>query len=305
MKIIFFGTPSFAIPSLLKLNSREGIEIVEVITQPDKLAGRGNQKTEPEVKKAAEGLAIKVFQPNNQEELTEHLKGIKVDFFVVIAFGMILSEELLAIPKYGAINAHASLLPKYRGASPIHQSLLQGDEETGVTIIKMDKKMDHGPIIITKRQKIEEQDDRETLGAKLAILSAEILPHALEDLMNGTLFPIPQNDGSASYCKEVKKEDGKIDWNKSGSSIKNMMKAYKGWPTTYTEIGDKKLKILEADIEDFTENVQSPGKFYVEDKVLKIACKDKAIVPKKLQLEGKSEMDAKSFVNGYKNLFDT
>lgn len=289
-------------PNLEALYKSRDIEIIAVITQPDKPQGRKNTLTPPPVKILAQELNLKVIQPKNTKELVSALSGLeKADFFVVIAFGMILPQEVLNMPKYGAINVHASLLPKYRGASPIQESLLNGDTETGISIIKIDKELDHGDIFLIKRLNIDKNDNFETLSMKLSILSANLLPHALHDIANGQLSPIHQNHQKATFCHKIAKEDGKIDFQKSAKKIRNMINAYTPWPGVYTEFANKKLKIISTEISD--ETIQA-GEFKIENKTLKIGTKKGTLIPTKLQLEGKNVMDAKAFINGYQSLIN-
>lgn len=304
MKIVFFGTPEIAAPVLETLTQISNIEILSVVTQPDKPVGRKGKITPPPIKTVAEKHNLKILQPHTKKELQTALKDIKADFFIVIAYGMILPKEVLKIPKYGAINIHYSLLPKYRGASPIQESLLNGDTETGISIIKMDEELDHGPIILMKRMKIEDNDNLQTLSKKLSVISSQILPLALEDIIESTLHPIEQNHSQATFCKKTKKSDGKINWNTPAKDIKNMIRAYTPWPSVFTEIKGKKIKILEADIEKSAPTAV-PGKFVIENKTLKISTKKGYLIPKVLQPEGKKEMDIKTFLNGYQNLLKT
>jgi methionyl-tRNA formyltransferase len=301
MKIAFFGTPEIAVETLKTLNQITSIKIECVVTQPDKPVGRKHMLTPPPIKKAAIEMNLKIIQPKSKLDIYEKLKDLKVDFFVVFAYGMILEEKVLEIPKYASINIHTSLLPKYRGASPIQEALINGDKETGITIIKMDKEMDHGPIYIVKKTPIEEKDNAETLGKKLGDTSAKIVPLILEDIASGTLTPIKQDHEKASCCRKISREDGKINWNKSAKSINNLIKAYTPWPSTYTLKKDKKIKIIEAEIEK-SNREKTPGTFFTENGILKVSTKDGNLILKKLQLEGKKEMDAKSFLNGYKAL---
>lgn len=298
MKIVFFGTPQFAVPSLKMLAHAKGIEILTIITQPDKAIGRKQIITPPPVKVAAIAEGISVIQPHTKKELLESIKSFKADFFVVIAFGMILPKEALEIPKYGCINVHTSLLPKYRGASPIQESLLHGDEETGVTIMKMDEELDHGDIFFIKRVPIEKNDDLYSLSNRLAEISGVLLPLVLSDIMKGNLPPLPQLHSQATFCRKINKEDGKIDFTqKTAEEILNMIKAYTPWPTVYTSLNGKKLQILEATID--SEN-NPPGKFILTEDTLKIGTKKGSLIPKKVQPEGKKPMDIKSFINGYR-----
>jgi methionyl-tRNA formyltransferase len=299
MKIIYFGTPEFAVKPLENLYKGDNIEILAVVTQPDKPQGRKQIMTASPVKDCAIKLGLKVIQPNNKKELAEELKKMeKVDFFVVIAYGMILSKEVLDMPKLGPINVHASLLPKYRGASPIQEALLHGDKETGVSIMAMDEAMDHGDVYLIKRMAIDEQDSLETLTYKLSIMSAQILPQVLEDIKNGDLSPIPQHHQKATFCHKIEKEDGKIDFNKSAVEIKNMLRAFTPWPGIFTDFNGKKLKIIESNVSD--EQIEA-GKFKVDGKILKIGTKKGSLIPSKLQIEGKSVMDVASFLNGYRS----
>lgn len=304
MKIVFFGTPEIASPILDTLAQIPEFEILSVYTQPDKPSGRKGEITPPPVKVSAEKHGLPVVQPSSTKELKESLKNTKADFFIVIAYGLIFPKETLNIPKYSTINIHFSLLPKYRGASPIQESLLRGDKETGISIIKMDEELDHGPIILTKRIEIEKDDNLITLSAKLSNLSSQILPLILEDLKEGNLTPIEQNHSNATFCKKIKKSDGEIDWNTSAEDIKNMIRAYTPWPSVFTEIKGKKLKILKTEIEESSKKL-NPGKYKIENSKLKISTKNGYLIPKKVHLEGKKEMDISSFLNGYSSLINT
>jgi len=300
MKIIFFGTPEFAVPSLKMLVHTKGIEVVSVVTQQDKAAGRNLTITPSPVKKAALELGIEVLQPKTSKRLLESLKNVHVDFFVVIAYGMIIPEPLLNIPKYGCINIHPSLLPKYRGASPIQESLLNGDKETGITIMKLDKELDHGDIFFLKRVKIDEKDNLQLLSHRLAETSSFIIPLVLNDIMTGKLSPLPQNHKNATFCRKIEKDEGRINWQeKTAEEIKNMIRAYTPWPSVYTNINNKIIKILEADIS--AENL-IPSKLSLDNNILKIGTKKGCLIPKVVQIEGKKPMDIKSFINGYRQI---
>lgn len=300
IKIIFFGTPEFAEKSLIELEKNSNIKIEAVITQPDKPAGRKNKLTAPPIKIFAEKLNIKVHQPKGKNELLQILKLYKSDFFVVIAYGMILPNEILKIPKYSSINVHASLLPKYRGASPIQEALLNGDDETGISIMAMDEKLDHGKVFIIKRIQISESDNFETLSEKMSKQSAEILPHVLQDIADSILKPVAQDEAHTkpSYCRKIKKNDGRINWDKKAKDILNMIRAYTPWPSVYTTINNKKLKIIEADISN--EQIE-PGNIVIEQKIMKIGTSKGSLIPKKVQLEGKNTVKIEDFINGQKH----
>lgn len=295
MKIVFFGTPEIALPSLESLAKANDIAILAVVTQPDKPAGRKQVMTPPPIKTLASEFNIPVLQPENKEELATLLKNFPADFFVVFAYGMIFSKEILSMAKYGAINIHTSLLPKYRGASPIQQALLNGDQETGVTIMKMSQKMDTGDIYSLKRLPIENTDNLGILTQKLGILSGSIIAHTLRDIAEGILKPIPQNDTKATYCKKITKDEGNIDWKKSAAEINNMIRAFTPWPSAFTFFQDKKLKILEAII---SEKTSTPGKFHLNGKILEIGTAKGVLIPKKVQLEGKNVTSIEDFING-------
>lgn len=300
MKIVFFGTPQFAVPSLKMLAHTKNIEILAVITQPDKAVGRKQTVTPSPVKKIALGLKLPILQPKDGKDLAKTLGNINADFFVVIAYGTIIPEKVLKMPKYGCVNIHASLLPGYRGASPIQESLLNGDKETGVSIMKIDRELDHGDIFLIKRVAINENDTLTSLSEKLAEISSLVLPLALQDILKGKLTPIHQDHKKATFCRKIEKGDGKINWQKkTAKEIKNMVKAYTPWPSVYTDFNGKKIKILETGMSD--ENIK-PGEFILENGILKIGAAKGCIIPKTVQLEGKNPMDIKSFINGYQHL---
>ncbi|MDD3861875.1 MAG: methionyl-tRNA formyltransferase, partial [Candidatus Gracilibacteria bacterium] len=200
--------------------------------------------------------------------------------------------------KYGCINIHASLLPKYRGASPIQEALLNGDEETGIAIMEMDEEMDNGDIFLIKRIQIDKSDNLQSLSSRLSETGSIILPLVLQDIMKNNLSPLPQPHKNATFCRKILKEDGKVDFSKkTADEIINMIRAYTPWPTVYTYLNDKKLQILKA--EASKENTP-PGKFIISENILKIGTKKGSIVPKIVQVEGKNPMDIKSFLNGYR-----
>ncbi len=308
MKIVFFGSDEIAVETLETLSSYPSFEVLAVFTQPDKPTGRKQVLTPTPVKNTAKKLNLPVKQPKNRKQLISHLKQIKErpDFFIVFAYGMIFPKEILNIPKFGAINIHTSLLPMYRGASPIQEALLHGDKETGISIMKMDEELDHGAIFLIRRVKIENKDNYVSLSRKLGELTSQILPLILQDIASQKFPPIPQDQKNATFCRKITKDDGKIDFTKKSYSAKeilNMIKAYTPWPRVFIEVKGKKLKILEAEIEKTGEKSLAPGEFFVDKKTLKIGTKDGILVPKKVQLEGKNEMDITSFLNGYIAIF--
>lgn len=304
LQVLFFGTSEFSIPTLEALSSHKYIDLKAVVTQPDKPAGRGQELTPPPAKKYAQKKGLSVLQPEkvkNNTQLIHFIQALKLDVIVVISYGAILPKEILSATKHGAINIHPSLLPKYRGASPMNQTLLQGDKKTGVTMIRMNEKMDEGDIIFVKKIKIEEEDNYLTLSQKLANLAGEYIVPVLIDYTEGILRPIPQKHEKASYCKKMEKSDGKINWEKeTAEQIHNKIRAFVAWPGTFTTWNGKMLKIKKAFIQK-TNSPNKPGIIEFKDKKISIACKKGALVPEILQLEGKKEVKIEEFLRGYEN----
>lgn len=297
IRIAFLGTPGFAAKVLDFISKRTDFEVVLVITQPDKPAGRKNKLTPPPVKIIAEKYKFRIYQPENSQELENILNKVKVDFLVVVGLGMILTQKSLDTPKIAPINLHASLLPKYRGASPIQEALLQGDKETGISIMKMTAKLDTGSVYFMKRITILPEDDIESLSERMAEESGESLSKTLIDIKEGRLTAIPQDDGKKSYCHKIEKHHGKVDWQKkTAREIINMIRAYKTWPTVYTEISGKKLKILAARSSD---EQMAPGENKIDGKYLKIGTKVGTLILEKVQPEGKSPIYIQDYINGY------
>jgi len=307
-KIIFFGTPEFSAIILEKLINSPFLPIA-VITAPDKLKGRKQILTPSQTKKLSQKKNILIFQPKvlrNNNKIVKELNDLKPDLFVVAAYGLILPLEILNIPHNGCINIHPSLLPKYRGASPIQQTILNGDKKTGTTLILMDRKMDHGPIISQKefKEKIEEINYLE-LSLKLAILSANLLLDVLPKFLTKKIKPVKQNHEQATFVEKINKTDGKIDWNKSASKINRMTKAYHPWPGTYTVLNTKKLKIILVEFLKINHNKQPGIMFLTKNKIPAITCGKNALILKEIQLSGKNIITGKEFVNGYPQLFNS
>lgn len=246
-RIIFFGTPDFAVPALKELaGSRH--RVVAVVTQPDKPRGRGQRLLPTPVKKAAMDLDMDVFQPESVNRTSFYDKMIKMapDFFAVVAFGQIFSEKLLKIPSKGAINVHASLLPKYRGAAPIQWAMINGEKETGVTTMFMGKKMDAGDILLFLKTTIKPSDTAGTLHDRLADLGAKLLTETLEKLETRKIYPIAQDHTQATYAPMLKKEDSHIDWNQPAEKIELLVRALSPWPGAFTFYGNRRLKIFKT-----------------------------------------------------------
>ena len=302
MKIIFMGTPDFAVAPLEAL-IKNGYEVTLVVTQPDKEKGRGKEISMSPVKECALKYGIPVFQPVKirEEKAVAELKKYEADIFVVAAFGQILSEEILNMPRLGSINIHASLLPKYRGAAPIQWSLLNGDEKTGVTIMQMAKGLDTGDILTKKEYDILPTDTGESLFDKLMYLGAELLIETLPELQKGSIVPIKQNDDESSYAGKITKEMGNIDWSEDTKKIERYVRGLNSWPSAYTHLNGKTLKIWEAYVaEDTLGKGLKPGTLISQSKdALFIKTGDGALKVTKLQLEGKKRMSVHDFLLGY------
>lgn len=305
IKIVFMGTPEFSTTPLLTLHKHPEFNIEAVVTGIDKKIGRKQILVPSPVKDLSTKLNIPVLQPlsiKNNKDFEILLKGLKADFFIVVAFGQILPETILNIPKYGSINIHASLLPKYRGASPIESAILNGDSETGISIMKMEKGLDSGPIYSIFREKINEEDTSTTLRQKLSILASVHLPFILKEIKENDFYPIEQNHNEATYCSKIKKEDGLINLKeKTASQIINMIRAYNVWPESYLNLNNKKIKILSAEKDS---NYKSrPYEFVeLENKLIGIGTKKGIIIPKVVQLEGKKAVTIQDFLTGNKKL---
>lgn len=301
MRIAFMGTPDFSV-DCLKALAESKHEVVGVFCQPDKPVGRKQIMTPPDVKVEALKHDYKIFQPTSLKngKGLEILKEIDPDLVVVVAYGKILPDDCLNYPKYGCINIHASILPKYRGASPIHFAVLNGDEETGVTVQQMDSGIDTGDILNIIKCPIGENDTTERMYEVLAPLGAKAMLETIDMIENGTLKPIKQDEALASKVGLLSRNVGVIDWNCSAKQIHNKIRGLYSWPGASTTLAGKTLKLHSSVLSDKKGNnivgevVESSGKFIV-------CCGDNSCIELKIvQLEGKKRMDAQSFLNGYK-----
>jgi len=301
IKIIFIGTPKFGAIILERL-IKNNYKPILVITAPDKPVGRKNVLTPSEVKLAVQKYKISILQPEKVSNIKGQLSNIKPDLIICAAYGQILPKEILEIPKYGCLNIHPSLLPKYRGASPIQTALLNNDKETGITIYVMDEKMDHGPILAGRELKIpNSKENYETLNKKLAEIGVKLLIETIPKWVKGEIKAKPQDESKASYTKIIKKEDGKIDWSKSAQEIEQQIRAFHPWPASFTFWSKNgknlQMKILESDI--LKSNQKSPiGKVILSDKKILVKCKKDFLIIKKLQIEGKKPMNSEDFLRG-------
>ena len=301
MKIVFMGTPDFAVGALEAL-IEAGHEVVAVVTQPDKPKGRGKEMQMTPVKACAVEHNIEVFQPVKIKtpEAVEVLKGYGADLFVVAAFGQILSKEILDMPKYGCVNIHASLLPKYRGAAPIQWAILDGEKETGVTIMQMNEGLDTGDMLTKVIVPIEDTDTGESLFDKLAEAGAKLLVETIPQMEAGTLQPEAQDDAKSTYAKMIKKEMGHIDWKKEAIVLERLVRGMNSWPSAYTYLNGKTLKVWEASVEESTNKAAVGEVVEVTKDSIKVQTGKDLLVLKQIQLEGKKRMDVAAFLLGYK-----
>lgn len=260
--LVYMGTPDFAVPPLKALH-RQGYDIPLVITQPDRPQGRGQKMKFTPVKQLAMDLGLSVSQPEkvNDEAVVRMLQDIAPDFFVVVAFGQLLSKSLLDIPKKGPINIHGSLLPYYRGAAPIHWAIVNGEERTGVTTMFMDKGMDSGDMLDHVTTDILEDDTVETLHDRLADIGADLIVHTLEGLLSGTLEPQPQDHAKATFAPMLNKNDGLIDWTRTAHELDCFIRGMTPWPGAFTFISGKRLKVFKAMVVE-TASTSVPGKVH-------------------------------------------
>jgi methionyl-tRNA formyltransferase len=301
LRIIFMGTPEFAVPSL-DLLYKEGYDIVGVVTAPDKPAGRGMKLSESEVKKYAVANNLKVFQPEKLKhpDFIEQLRELNADLQVVVAFRM-LPELVWNMPPLGTINLHASLLPQYRGAAPINWAIINGEKETGVTTFKLQHEIDTGNILLQEKIKITDDETAGSLHDKMKALGAKVLLRTVQQLHNGTFQEHPQRH-SSKLCPAPKifPEDCKINWNQEVAEINNFIRGLSPYPTAFTFLNGKKLKIFSAEIEQFP-GLDIPGNFITDRKsYLKFAARDGYISVKELQLEGKKRMRVADFLRGWR-----
>ena len=297
MRLVFMGTPDFAVPTLKALISA-GHNVVGVFTQPDKPVGRKQILTPPPVKVEAEQNGIPVYQPTTLKDgkAYEILKELDPEIIVVVAYGKILPKEILDLPKYHCINGHASLLPRHRGASPIQWSIYCGDKKTGVTTMLMDVGMDTGDMLETVTTDITPEDTAETLHDRLSLLGADLMCSTIEKLKNGEIEPKPQGEEGVTYAPIIKKEMGQIDFTKTAEEINCLIRAFSGWPVAFFYLFGKRVKVYSATVlkgdGSVAKVIESKNKFVV-------SCGNgTAISFDKLQIEGSKPMDAKAFLCG-------
>lgn len=317
MRILFMGTPDFAVPCLEAL-VKNGRDVVGVVTQPDRPKGRGRQLAPSPVKVKAIQYGIPVYQPEKIKtpEFVSRLKEIRPDLIVVVAFGQLLSPEILDLPPYGCVNVHASLLPRYRGAAPIHWAVINGEQETGVTTMYMDRGLDTGDMILRQVIPIEEDDTVGSVHDKLAEAGAGLLVKTIDEIEQGRAPRIPQDHNAATYAGMLKREHERIDWNREARDLRNLIRGMNPWPGAYTTLGDKVLKVWKAEV--FTGCLGSGGETAAQGtcgaavpgetgKVLEIIPGQGMVVQtgkgrlllKEVQLQGSRKMTVEEFLRGH------
>lgn len=298
MKIVFMGTPDFAVPSLEALIEKYGVEAV--FTQPDRPKGRGKKVAFSPVKEVAIKHDIKVFQPEklkDDREAIEYLKGLKPDFIIVVAFGQILTKEVLDIPKYGCINLHASLLPMYRGAAPLNWVVINGEKKSGNTTMLMDVGLDTGDMLLKDEVEITENMTAGELHDILMVRGGNLLIETIEGVANGTIKGIKQ-EGETCYAKMLSKNTGKISWDKSAIEIHNLIRGLNPWPIAHTTYKEDNMKIYEAEVLNENNN-KEPGTILSVNKIgMKVSCNEGVLLVKKVQFPNGKPLTIEQYING-------
>ncbi len=300
MRLIFMGTPEFAVPTLQALLASEH-EVTAVVTQPDKPKGRGKELQSPPVKLAALAAGIPVFQPKKvkDEAFIKILADQKPDAIIVVAFGQILPEAILNMPTYGCINVHASLLPKYRGASPIQYAVINGEKKSGVTAMRMAKGMDTGDIYKKVEVELDEKETGDSLHNKLCVLGGQLVLDVLLELENGTAVRTPQKDEDACYVKMLEKEQGHIDFSMPAVQIERLIRGLNSWPSAYTHVNGKTLKLWAADVLDKEYDGEYGEIVEIASDKLFVKTGQGTLSLTEVQLEGKKRMEVSAFLRGY------
>ncbi|HAI96226.1 MAG: methionyl-tRNA formyltransferase [Cycloclasticus sp.] len=300
MNIIFAGTPDFSVPTLEALISTAH-KICAVYTQPDRPAGRGRKIQMSPVKQCALEAQIPVEQPINfkSSEALDTLASYQADLIIVVAYGLLLPEKVLKMPRFGCINIHASLLPRWRGAAPIQRAILSGDKETGVTLMQMDKGLDTGDMLSKQTCHIEPEDTSSSLHDKLAELGARALLNLLPLVETNQLAPVPQSDKEASYAKKLSKEEAFLDWNQPAATIQQAIQGYNPWPVAHTLLEGKPLRIWQAKTTN-EPATRDPGQIKIDGNKLFVACKDNFLEIIELQPTNKRRMPANAYLSAHK-----
>ena len=299
LRIAYAGTPDFAVPALNTLLDSEH-EVMAVLTQPDRKAGRGRKIAQSAVKTVSSSRNVQILQPENvnSREVLNDLHAMDLDIMVVAAYGQLFTMELLNLPKWGCINIHASLLPKWRGASPIQHAILAGDEISGVTVMQMSKAMDAGDIWQQRPCKIEETDTAQSLHDKLSILGGEIILDSMSEVVNENSHPIPQVGNDASYCSKLKKDNGLIQWDEAASLIERQVRAFHPWPGSYTFYKGRRIRIIKVSKPIEAKSFEKPGAILdSQGEGIQVATGSGTILISELVPEGGKRIKASDFAN--------
>lgn len=297
MRLVFLGTPAFAVPTLERM-VEAGHDVVEVVTQPDRPRGRGQLPAAPPVKEAALRLGLPVYQPERvrRPEAVERLRAFGVDAMVVVGYGQIIPQAVIDLAPLGIVNVHASLLPKYRGAGPIQWAIVNGETRTGVTTMRIDAGLDTGDMLLKRETEIGPDETAIELGKRLASLGADLLVETLAGLAAGTIVPEKQNGADATYAPLLKKDDGRIDWRQSAAAVHNRVRGLQPWPGAFTSFRGQTLHVWKT--RPAPGGTRGPAGHIAGSKPLVVACGEGALELLDVQMEGRKRMPAADFVNG-------
>jgi methionyl-tRNA formyltransferase len=301
VRVVYFGTPAYAVPALIALANDERFEVILTVTQPDRPAGRGHRLTAPPVKEAAIELGMPVYQPSSLRsgEARQPLVDADADLFVVAAFGLIFGEKTLSIPRCGAVNLHASLLPAYRGANPIAAAIASGDERTGVSLMVMERGLDSGPVIASRSLAITPDDTTGSLTSRLGELGALLLLEAIGGYLDGTTRPVPQLEEEVTIARSMRKSDGEIDWSLPAEQVERHIRAMWPWPRAWARLGDATVQIHAAEVADSANSeMRAPGTMRIEGADVFVSCEKCEVKLNTVQFSGKSAIPAKAAVAG-------
>jgi len=300
LKLVFCGTPAFAVPTLEKLFDA-GFSVSFVVTQPDRPRGRGMELAPSPVKQKALEFGLPIMQPErikDNQEFRARLAAIQPDAIIVVGYGRIVPQWMIDLPRFGNINLHTSLLPKYRGAAPIQWAIARGETITGVTTMQIDAGLDTGDILLQKEVSISPEDSAESLSTRLAGIGAELMIETLEGLLSGTVHPRPQDHSQATFAPTLKKEDGRIDFHLGAQEIWNRLRGFQPWPGAFTSLRGKNLSVWDARP---VEKKAEPGELMIEDNHFVVGCGDRTSLELLVvQPEGKRRMAARDFIQGYR-----
>lgn len=300
LRIVYMGTPDFAVPALNSLINK-GYDVLAVVTQPDRPRGRGRSVSCCPVKETALEHNLKILQPEdiNEQSFVDELQGMNPDLFIVAAFGQILNNDLLSIPKCCAINIHASLLPRYRGAAPIQWAILNNDKATGITLMKMSKGLDKGPVLLKEETPIKENETTGQLFERLSEISGDVIVRFLKDLAGKELNAVPQDDASASYASKITKKMAEIDWQKDASIVASQIRAMDPSPGATTIMNGKKIKLFSPLIVNYEVTSKKPGMVIADDNNSFLVETGKGLLAiGEIQLPGKKRISTKDFLRG-------